>query len=407
MKILQVHWRYDAFGGGEVYLEQLATLLESAGHSVCVMTGASRCDRERFEPGRDYVLVSESGGIRSGVRELSKVMLQLEQVAPDVVHFHHTGGLLSPSIVQAIHRRFPTIKTVHDVSVICPLGDEMIKQCGGSLCEHPFNSGCVYRGCYRITDKGFRPFLTTLWERRVTRGLDRLLVSTGYMRRELLRNHFAAQRITVLPMFTTMNQDRSVEPTAPGKARLLFVGRLDRAKGGHELIDALAMIDTHARWQVDVLGEGPALSALKQRVAGTVLAERVQFHGRVEANAVPGFFERARVVVMPSMIPESFGLVGIEAMACGRPVVGFDSGGIGDWLANGQTGFLVERGNVRELARRIEQLLADDRLVAAMGECAMRRVEQLYRPAAHLSKLVAEYLAVCAARKNSNRVEHS
>ena len=169
--------------------------------------------------------------------------------------------------------------------------------------------------------------------------------------------------------------------------------------------DALAMIDRQLGWQADVLGEGPVLGALKQRIAGTVLAERIRFHGRVEANRVPGFFARARVLLMPSMIPESFGLVGIEAMACARPVVAFDSGGISDWLVNGKTGFLVERGNLREFARRIEQLLVDDRMVAAMGECAVQRVERLYRPAAHLSQVVAQYRAVCAARRDSKRAQ--
>lgn len=406
MRILQVHWRYDAFGGGETYLEQLAALLESSGHTVSMMSGVSRSDPAGFAPGRDHVMIAESGGIRSGLRELNRVIRQIEDVAPDVVHLHHTGGLLSPYIVQAINHRYPTIKTIHDVSVVCPLGDELIKQCSGEICEHPFDLGCLFRGCYSVPEKGIRPLLLTLWERRVTRQLDRLLVSTEYMRRELLRNDFPAQRVTVLPLFTTTNQDGSVAATAAAQKRLLFVGRLDRAKGGHELIDALAMIDLHADWQVDVIGEGPALPALKQRVTATALGERIQFHGRVEAKEVPGFYRRARVVVMPSMIPESFGLVGIEAMACGRPVVAFDSGGIRDWLADGDTGFLVERGNVRALATRIEQLLADDPLVEAMGECAMRRVGHLYRPEAHLSQLVALYEAVGAAGDKTKRAVH-
>jgi len=396
MRILQIHWRYDAFGGGESYLEQLAALLELSGHRVSMMSGVSRSDPARFAPGREHVVIAESGGIRSGLRELNRVIGYIEDVAPDVVHLHHTGGLLSPYIVQAINQRYPTIKTVHDVSVICPLGDELIKQCSDELCEYPFDLGCLLRGCYSVTEKGVHPLLFALWERRVARQLDRLLVSTEYMRRELLRNDFPAQRVTVLPLFTTMNQDGSVGATAAAQKRLLFVGRLDCAKGGHQLIDALAMINLSADWMVDVIGEGPALHALKQRVAATALGERIQFHGRVEAKDVPGFYRRARVVLMPSMIPESFGLVGVEAMACGRPVVAFDSGGIRDWLVDGDTGFLVERGNVRALATRIEQLLTDDSLVEVMGVRAMRRVERLYRPQAHLSQLVALYEVVGA-----------
>jgi glycosyltransferase involved in cell wall biosynthesis len=107
------------------------------------------------------------------------------------------------------------------------------------------------------------------------------------------------------------------------------------------------------------------------------------------------------------MIPESFGLVGIEAMACARPVVAFDSGGIRDWLVDGDTGFLVARGDLWALAARIGRLVADDSLVDAMGAAAQRRVERLYRPEAHLARLVPLYDAVLADRHQSKRAAPS
>lgn len=391
MKILQVHWRYDAFGGGETYLEQLVKLLESSGQTVHVMSGLGRSDPARMADGCKYTLINDSGGIRSALREIRPVMEQVEKIAPDVIHFHHTGGLLSPYIVQAINQRYPTVKTVHDVSLVCPQGDEMIKQCSGELCEYPFDLGCIWRGCYSISEKGLSPWAFALWERQVARQLDRLVVSSDYVRRELLRNDFRAEQITVLPLFSALSQDDPVVPTAAAQKRLLFVGRLDNSKGGAELIDALALLRLQENWQVDVVGDGPVLAELKKRVVDTALTGRVIFHGRVDSGEMPEFYRRARIVIMPSMIPESFGLVGVEAMSCGRPVVAFDSGGIRDWLVHGETGFLVERGNIRELASRIEQLFVDDDLAGAMGENAIRRVKKLYQPETHLRKLLALY----------------
>jgi len=395
MKILQIHWRYDAFGGGETYLEQLVNLLAGSGQTVHVMSGVSRSDPERIA-GCQHTLINESGGIRSALREINPVMERVEEIAPDVVHLHHTGGLMSPYIVQAINQRYPTVKTVHDVSLVCPLGDEMIKQCSGELCEHPFDLGCIWRGCYSIPRKGVRPWAFAFWERQVARRLNRLVVSSDYVRRELLRNDFPAERITVLPLFTSLNRDDSISPTAAAQQRLLFVGRLDNAKGGTELIDALALVRLHENWDMDVVGDGPMLAALKQRAVDAALTGRVHFHGRINPGEMPEFYRRARIVIMPSMVPESFGLVGIEAMSCSRPVIAFDSGGIRDWLVHGETGFLVERGNVRELAGRIEQLFADDDLAEAMGDNGRRRVEELYRPEAHLKKLLAVYRDVCS-----------
>jgi len=407
MRVLQVHWRYDAFGGGETYVEQLAALLEAAGHTVSLMTGVSRSDPARLTPGREHALIGESGGIRSGLREMQGVLRRVEAAAPDLVHLHQTGGVLSPSIVRAISRRYPTVKTVHDVGLVCPLGDELIKQCAGELCEYPFDHGCLLRGCYSVREKGVRPLLFALWERHVARRLDRLVVSSEYMRRELLRNAFRPHQIAVLPMFTTMNRDGAVGASAAAQKRMLFVGRLDRAKGGRELIDALRLLDQRADWQLDVIGTGPSLRALQQRVVDNRLGGRVCFHGRVEEGAVLGLYARARVVVVPSMIPESFGLVGIEAMACARPVVAFDSGGIRDWLVDGDTGFLVARGDLWALAARIGRLVADDSLVDAMGAAAQRRVERLYRPEAHLARLVPLYDAVLADRHQSKRAAPS
>ena len=106
------------------------------------------------------------------------------------------------------------------------------------------------------------------------------------------------------------------------------------------------------------------------------------------------------IVVMPSMIPESFGLVGIEAMASGKPVVAFDAGGIREWLADGETGYLVERGDVRGMAERISRLLKNSSLAKRMGEKGKELVEKYYRRDIHLPGLLDVYQDVIKTRSN-------
>lgn len=89
--------------------------------------------------------------------------------------------------------------------------------------------------------------------------------------------------------------------------------------------------------------------------------------------------------------PEPFGLVGPEAMAYARPVVGFRRGGISDWLSDGETGFLVEPGNVPELAQRIDQLLANPALAEQMGRMGRAYLERKFDPAVHCATIVATY----------------
>jgi glycosyltransferase involved in cell wall biosynthesis len=107
------------------------------------------------------------------------------------------------------------------------------------------------------------------------------------------------------------------------------------------------------------------------------------------------------MVVIPSLIPEAFGLVGIEAMTFGKPVVAFDSGGIREWLIDGETGFLVKRGDIRGLGDRISQLLKEESLAREMGKKGKERVEKFYRKDIHLKKLLAIYEEVINKRARS------
>jgi glycosyltransferase involved in cell wall biosynthesis len=402
MRILMMHWRFDAFGGGEAYLAEISRRLSAAGHEVVIASGASY-GGSQFAGDFRHLTLPESSGIRSGLREKRVVLDAVDDIAPDAIHFHHVDGFLSPMVEAAVRRDYPCVKTLHDVSVVCPLGNEMIKQYRGQPCTYRFDFGCITRGCYPLSS-GPRSFLSRLWQRGVTRLADRLLVSTGYMQRELLRNGFDPAAIAVLPMFTGMNEDRAVVPDASAHRRLLFVGRLDRSKGGTDFIEALALLNRDSDWAADVVGEGPMEGEIRARAAAAGIEGRVHLHGRLAARAMSERYAQARILVMPSRIPESFGLAGIEALACGRPVVAYDSGGIGDWLAHGETGYLVGHGDVPDLARRIAALLEDDASVSAMGSAGIARVERLYRAPSHVDALVGHYRAVQEHRRRADMI---
>jgi len=97
------------------------------------------------------------------------------------------------------------------------------------------------------------------------------------------------------------------------------------------------------------------------------------------------------VVVVPSRWPEPFGVVGIEAMAHGRPVVAFGVGGIPDWLADGVGGFIVPPADVATMADRIAAVLAHPTEAEAMALRGRARVLREFSEAAHLAKLLPLY----------------
>ena len=104
----------------------------------------------------------------------------------------------------------------------------------------------------------------------------------------------------------------------------------------------------------------------------------MKFTGWVPHHKLEAYYARAAFSVVPSRWPEPFGMVGIEAMARGRAVVGFAAGGIPDWLCNGVNGLLAPAGDVDRLAAAIDSLLTDPVYSQRLGEGAARVTAQQF-----------------------------
>jgi glycosyltransferase involved in cell wall biosynthesis len=325
--------------------------------------------------------------LRSGLKALKVYLEILTREDPDLVQIHITRLFLSPIIMKAIHRRKPTVRFIHHVELIC-FGDTKIFPSLNQPCDRPMGWCCLTQGCIPPVPLGVgsRIALIKLWERRVTKYLDSVIVGSHYMYQELLRNGFSSQKVVVIPLYT----EKGSTPNEPLSGDLiLYVGHLDQFKGLPQFLRALHLLQSP--WRAEIIGDGPAQEEIMALANSLNLEPRVRFLGRVPAGALDEHYRRCALVVMPSMSQESFGLVGIEAMAFGKPVVAFDVGGVREWLVDGETGFLVKRGDVRGLADRIEQLLLDMSLADRLGQAGRQRVDRLFRKHAHMQRLVNLY----------------
>jgi glycosyltransferase involved in cell wall biosynthesis len=141
-----------------------------------------------------------------------------------------------------------------------------------------------------------------------------------------------------------------------------------------------------------VAGDGFARGAAEKQAARLGLTERVRFAGwQADLDA---FYRRASLLVVPSLWPEPFGIVGLEAMARALPVVAYRSGGIPEWLEDRVTGLLVEPGDVDALAAAIDRLLGDPALARAMGRAGQERQRRLFAAGPHLARLEQIYTRV-------------
>ena len=186
-----------------------------------------------------------------------------------------------------------------------------------------------------------------------------------------------AREVRVVPVGITV-PETTVEPADP--PHVLFVGRLSEEKGVLELAEAARGLP------LVVVGDGP----LRDRVPGAV--------GFVPPSELPGFFDRAAVVVCPSR-REGYGVVARQAMAHARPVVASAVGGLAEAIVDGENGLLVRPGDVAALRAALERLLADRGLRSQLGAAARERVRERYSRAVAATLTRGAYEAVLQPEK--------
>jgi len=166
---------------------------------------------------------------------------------------------------------------------------------------------------------------------------------------------------------------------------VLFVGQVIRGKGVDLMLKALA--DLKGEWQATIVGEGSFLESCKQLAVKLGIADRVTFPGWVPHAELDSYYQSASMLVVPSRWPEPFGMVGIEAMARGRPVVAFANGGIPDWLDHGTTGLLVPPADITAMTTAIQKLLDDTSLAAQMGQAGAGHVLNSFSHQVYLDQI--------------------
>jgi len=167
---------------------------------------------------------------------------------------------------------------------------------------------------------------------------------------------------------------------AIGDKVILLVARLDRAhyfKGVEVFLAALAGLESNVKGVI--VGEGDLRTGYQQRAQELGLAERVIFAGRVAEAALPDYYRLAQVTVLPSLtMGEAFGLVLVESLASGTPVIASNLPGVRTVVAAPDAGLLVEPGDAAGLAQAIRQILSDETCRQEMGQRGRARVEQNY-----------------------------
>jgi D-inositol-3-phosphate glycosyltransferase len=236
-------------------------------------------------------------------------------------------------------------------------------------------------------------------ERRLLTFADSLIAANPDERADLVwRMGAANEKVCTIPPGIDLELFRPLDKLAcrarlglePSEPVVLFCGRVDPIKGIETLVEATALLSAgdvppptmlFVGGNLDASGEleGPLVGVARQAEALGV-RDRFRFVGSQPQDDLPRFYAAADVVAVPSRY-ESFGLVAVEALACGVPVVASRVGGLKFTIEEGNSGLLVPWGDAPALAEALGRVLADDGLRAALAAAARPSVERFSWPA--------------------------
>jgi glycosyltransferase involved in cell wall biosynthesis len=300
----------------------------------------------------------------------------------------HTHQFDDPQVTSHLRRGAPLVSSVHGFSA-CTSGVHYFRP--GQECTREHGPGCVpnllLRGCAHTRDPRWLPsgYRRSTEARDSLRDADLTIVYSRAIDRHMAVNGVA--RRAIVPLFSTV-------PVVHGsgheqRRRVVFAGRLVRPKG----VDVLIRAARHVDGEFVICGSGKRLDSLRKLASRLGVAQRIDFRGWLGPQELARELAEASVVAIPSLWPEPFGLVGIEALAAGRPVVASATGGVEDWLDHERTGLCVAAGDEHALAGALAQLLDDPERQRAMGAAGMISVNERFTEQRHVAALLDAYEA--------------
>ncbi|MBI3722709.1 glycosyltransferase [bacterium] len=383
MRIVFVTRAYSVTGGIARHVRDLARELEARGSKVLVLHDDPGATSEAGEKIERIVGLADEWPFspRSTARGALEAAVAF---GADVVHVQECDDHATEV---ALRGRFPATKTLH-VYDACPAGSlyqrRLHRECPTGPGLHCWVDTTT-KGC--IASR--RPWVHLRMLARATAARSHL---TGYRKlvtaSEAVARHIRSStgaEVAVVPNFTRAFEN--APPPAGERRGLAYVGRLVPDKGAHVLLDALARLP--GAIELDVLGEGGDRPRLEERARSLGIAARVRFRGWASAEEVLTVLSRTAVLALPSLWPEPFGIVGIEALAACAGVVASRVGGVDQWF-DARFGELVPPGDAALLADAIARV--HERVAREGGlPLAHAYVREKFSADAHLAKLLPLY----------------
>jgi glycosyltransferase involved in cell wall biosynthesis len=374
--VLLVTPRWVRDGGVGAHIEASAAALARSGVRVVVL--AARIESEETPPG---VTICHSPRLFDMNAPMQARFGEALSSQPEVIHLNQ---LDDPDVVRFLQPSAAVVISAHGY-LACTSGVHYFA--AGQECTRAHGWGCVPNllRCAHTRDPRKLP-ASYAQAGRALAVLEQADLAVSYsssVDRHLAINGIGRRRI--VPYFPTVAAKAGSGHEA--RRRVVFAGRIVAPKGVAVLLRAARQVDA----EYVICGDGWQLPAMRTLARRLGVEQRVRFTGWLDPDALSSELADASVVVVPSLWPEPFGLVGIEAFAAGRPVIASATGGIGDWLDDGVSGLCVRAGDSRALAGALGELLDDPDRQREMGAAGRATVAERFTAERHVATITEAY----------------
>lgn len=373
MRILWVNENASLIGGCEQYILQTSRLLHLRGyHSTLLYQSSKNSEKEFLESFDDAYLIND-------------LKDQLEKIPHDLIFVHQ---LTSEEVIETLlESTAPVIRFFHDYHLFCLRRNKIIPFTN-SPCDRV--AGCLcYPLWFSLRPKDRFPWIRirTMGEMRraqkINQKLDGYLVASEYVAGQVLANGFDPEKLRTIPLYAP---DVPFRPVVRESRQLLFVGQLIRGKGVDIAIRAMNHLSE--QYTLKIVGEGKQRKKYQELTKKLNLDQRIEFLGKVPYEELVKWYQRSTCLIVPTRYPELFGLVGVEAMSFGTPIVASQVGAIPEWLEDGRSGFIIPPNDPKKLADKVETICESEDLALQMGAEGRRIYEEKFLPENHLRELI-------------------
>ena len=390
MKVLILNNSDKAIGGTEIYSGQLADCLRAHGHEAML---ASRHWVQGPPIGEESPVIVDR---RAALHKILKVY------QPDLIHINNPEAWF---IELRALRKYGTVVFLHSpYPLVCP-GDGRYFRQQERACDRRVGPYCLVApwrhrcGPRNVLKQSVNLALANRWRQFAPKNVV-YVGASDWTCNQLRAEGYEADRVLKTPLGLPEQEadEASVErPQRSPHPTILFVGRMIPVKGASHLLQALKLVSHSTK--VIFVGDGPERLPL-MNYANTELPDhhQIDFAGWRTGEDLERLRQQADFVVMPSMWPEPFGLVGLESFRAGAPVIAYQTGGMGEWLQDGKNGLFVPPGDIPALAKAINRLIEDRSLCRQLGAQGKRDQAERYTFANHWQKLEQAYDLAMAQR---------